>query len=71
MAKEVKIFSFIDDREGRDDAEKQLTDLVNEGWSIIASGGGNAAGLLWGFIILQRTVKKKKKRAKKVAKEST
>jgi hypothetical protein len=54
MAKEVKIFSFIDDREGREDAEKQLTDMVNNGWVIISSGGGNAAGLLWGFVILQR-----------------
>ena len=71
MAKEVKIFSFIDDREGRDDAEKQLTDLVNDGWSIISSGGGNAAGLLWGFIVLQREAKnkKKKKQVKKVATE--
>jgi hypothetical protein len=54
MAKEVKIFSFIDDREGREDAEKQLTDMVNNGWVIVSSGGGNAAGLLWGFVILQR-----------------
>ena len=67
MAKEVKIFSFIDDREGREDAEKQLSDMVNDGWDIISSGGGNAAGLLWGFIILQREAKKKKKKqAKKV-----
>ncbi len=62
MAKEVKIFSFIDDREGREDAEKQLTEMVNDGWSIVSSGGGNAAGLLWGFIILQRQNKKKKKK---------
>jgi|FLYN01.1.fsa_nt_gi hypothetical protein len=66
MAKEVKIFSFIDDREGREDAEKQLTDLVNDGWDIVSSGGGNAAGLLWGFIILQRPMKKKKKQRKKI-----
>jgi len=66
MPKEIKIFSFIDDREGREDAEKQLTDLVNDGWMIISSGGGNAAGLLWGFIILQRENKKKKKQSKKV-----
>lgn len=67
MAKEVKIFSFIDDREGRDDAEKQLTDMINDDWAIISSGGGNAAGLLWGFVILQREAKKKKKQAKKIA----
>ena len=54
MAKQVKIFSFIDDREGREDAEKQLSDMVNNGWVIVSSGGGNAAGLLWGFVILQR-----------------
>lgn len=65
MAKEIRIFSFIDDREGREDAEKQLTDMVNDGWDIISSGGGNAAGLLWGFIVLQREIKKKKQ-AKKV-----
>jgi len=69
MAKEVKIFSFIDDREGRDDAEKQLADLVNDDWTIISAGGGNAAGLLWGFVILQREAKKKKKQSKKVAAE--
>ena len=65
MAKEVKIFSFIDDREGREDAEKQLSEMVNDGWDIISSGGGNAAGLLWGFIILQRAAKKKKKKQAK------
>ncbi len=66
MPKEIKIFSFIDDREGREDAEKQLTDMVNDGWAIVSSGGGNAAGLLWGFIILQRENKKRKKQSKKV-----
>ncbi len=66
MPKEIKIFSFIDDREGREDAEKQLTDMVNDGWAIVSSGGGNAAGLLWGFIILQRENRKRKKQSKKV-----
>ena len=66
MPKEVKIFSFIDDREGREEAEKQLAELVNADWKIISSGGGSAAGLLWGFVLLQRTVKKKKKQRKKV-----
>jgi hypothetical protein len=54
MAKEVKIVSFINDREGREDAEKELTRLVNEGWIIISSGGGTGAELVWGFVILQR-----------------
>jgi hypothetical protein len=54
MAKEVKIVSFINDREGREDAEKELTRLVNEGWVIISSGGGTGAELVWGFVILQR-----------------
>ena len=54
MAKEVKIISFINDREGREDAEKELTRLVNEGWVIISSGGGTGADLVWGFVILQR-----------------
>ena len=54
MAKEVKIVSFINDREGREDAEKELTRLVNEGWVIISSGGGTGADLVWGFVILQR-----------------
>jgi hypothetical protein len=52
--KEVKIVSFINDREGREDAEKELTRLVNEGWVIISSGGGTGAELVWGFVILQR-----------------
>ena len=54
MEKEVKIISFINDREGREDAEKELTRLVNEGWVIISSGGGTGADLVWGFVILQR-----------------
>ncbi len=54
MAKEVKIISFINDREGREDAEGELTRLVNDGWVIISSGGGTGAELVWGFVILQR-----------------
>lgn len=54
MAKEVKIVTFIDDREGREDGEKELTHLVNTGWKIKAAGGGSGAGLVWGFVILQR-----------------
>jgi hypothetical protein len=53
MAKKVKITTFIDDREGREDAEKELELLVNQGWRILTAGGGTAAGLLWGFVILQ------------------
>jgi hypothetical protein len=54
MAKEVKIISFISDREGREDAEKELTKLVNDGWEIKAAGGGTGAELVWGFVILQK-----------------
>lgn len=54
MAKQVKIISFINDREGREEAERELTRLVNEGWVIISSGGGTGAELVWGFVILQR-----------------
>lgn len=52
--KEVKIISFINDREGREDAEQTLTEMLNDGWVIVSSGGGNAAELMWGFVILQR-----------------
>ena len=52
--KEVKIVSFINDREGREDAEQTLTSMVNEGWVIVSSGGGSAAELVWGFVILQK-----------------
>ncbi len=52
--KEVKIVSFINDREGREEAERELTQLVNEGWVILSSGGGTGAELVWGFVILQR-----------------
>jgi hypothetical protein len=53
-AKEVKIISFINDREGREEAERTLTELVNDGWVIMTSGGANAAELMWGFVILQK-----------------
>lgn len=52
--KEIKIISFINDREGREEAEMTLAELVNAGWVIVSSGGGNAAELMWGFVILQR-----------------
>ena len=54
MAKRVKIVNFIDDREGREDAEKQLEQLINDGWEIKTGGGGNGAGLVWGFVVLQK-----------------
>lgn len=54
MAKQVKVITFINDREGREDAEFQLTELVNEGWEIKAAGGGTGADMVWGFVILQQ-----------------
>jgi hypothetical protein len=54
MAYEVKIITFINDREGRQDGEETLTHLVNEGWEIKAAGGGTGASMVWGFVILQR-----------------
>jgi len=54
MAKEVKIFTFINDREGREEGEKELSRLVNEGFEIVTSGAGSGADLLWGIVILQR-----------------
>ena len=56
MAKEVKIVTFINDREGREQGESELTRLVNEGWQIITSGGGQGAEMVWGFVILQREI---------------
>jgi hypothetical protein len=53
MAKKVKIITFINDREGREDAEERLSDLINEGWEIKTSGGGSAAEMVWGFVVLQ------------------
>jgi hypothetical protein len=54
MAKAVRIVTFIDDREGREDGERVLTELVNQGWEIKAAGGGSAAEMVWGFVVLQR-----------------
>lgn len=51
--KKVKIITFIDDREGREEAENQMDDMVNQGWVIVSAGGGSGAGLVWGFVILQ------------------
>ena len=61
MAKEVKIFTFINDREGREEGEKELSRLVNEGYEIITSGAGSGADLLWGIVILQRETNKPNK----------
>jgi hypothetical protein len=68
MAQEVKIITFINDREGREGAEEQLTKLVNDRWEIKSSGGGTGADMVWGFVILQR---EKKSRAKKADKKSS
>ncbi|XWX04472.1 hypothetical protein VZO05_02730 [Aggregatilineales bacterium SYSU G02658] len=54
MAYEVKIITFINDREGREDGEETLTRLVNDGWEIKTAGGGTGAEMVWGFVILQR-----------------
>lgn len=51
--KKVKIITFIDDREGREDAEIQLGELINNGWVMVTAGGGGGAGLVWGFVVLQ------------------
>ena len=59
MAKEVKIVTFINDREGRTQGEEELTRLVNEGWDIKTSGGGQGAEMVWGFVILERNIKSK------------
>lgn len=61
MAKEIKIVTFINDREGREQGEEELTRLVNEGWEIRSSGGGSGADMVWGFVILQREVSEDKK----------
>ena len=60
MAKEVNIFTFINDREGREEGERQLSRMVNEGYEIITSGAGTGADLLWGIVILQRDNSKPK-----------
>lgn len=54
MAKQVKIVTFINDREGREQGEEELTRLVNEGYEIKTSGGGTGAEMVWGFVILER-----------------
>jgi hypothetical protein len=54
MAKEIKIVTFINDREGREQGENELSRLVNEGYEIVSSGGGTGAEMVWGFVILQR-----------------
>ena len=56
MKKEIKIVTFINDREGREQGEEELTRLVNEGYEIVGSGGGTGAEMVWGFVILQREV---------------
>lgn len=56
MAKQVKIITFINDREGREFGEGELSRLVNEGYEIKTSGGGTGAEMMWGFVILQREV---------------
>jgi hypothetical protein len=60
MAKEVKIITFINDREGRELGAEELTRLVNDGWKIKTAGGGTGADMIWGFVVLQRHVPKKK-----------
>lgn len=54
MAKQVKIVTFINDREGREQGEAELTRLVNEGYHIESAGGGTGADMMWGFVVLQR-----------------
>ncbi|MCU0513268.1 MAG: hypothetical protein MUE40_11945 [Anaerolineae bacterium] len=54
MAKEIRIVTFINDREGREQGEEELTRMVNDGFVIQAAGGGTGADMVWGFVILQR-----------------
>lgn len=55
MPKIIKITTFMTDKSGRDEAERQLTWLVNNGWEIVTSGGGGHDGTpVWGFVILQK-----------------
>lgn len=55
MPKLIKITTFMDDKVGREEAEKKLTWLVNDGWEILTAGGGGQEGTpVWGFIILQK-----------------
>jgi hypothetical protein len=55
MPKLIKITTFMDDQVGREEAEKKLTWLVNDGWEIVTSGGGGRDGSpIWGFVVLQK-----------------
>ena len=49
MAKQIKIFVVRYGPEEIIKTERELADLVNNGWKIVASGGGGA-----GFVILQK-----------------
>jgi hypothetical protein len=57
--KEVKIVTFINDREGREQGEYEMTRMVNQGFEIRAAGGGTGADMVWGFVILEREVEAK------------
>jgi hypothetical protein len=57
--KEVKIVTFINDREGREQGEDEMTRMVNQGFEIKAAGGGTGADMVWGFVILEREVEEK------------
>lgn len=55
MPKIVKILTFMDDKVGRERAEKELTWLVNDGWEVQTAGGGGHTGTpIWGFVVLQK-----------------
>ncbi len=54
MPKVIKIETFIDDKAGREEAERKLSYLVNDGWVIVTAGGGSAASMVWGFVVLQK-----------------
>lgn len=55
MPKLVKITTFMADRVGREQAEKKLSRMVNDGWEIVTAGGGGHDGTpIWGFIVLQK-----------------
>ena len=62
--KEIKIVNFVHADPGGGQtfamrtltlAEKVLTELVNDGWTIITAGGAGY-NYLWGFIVLERTI---------------
>jgi hypothetical protein len=53
MPKLVKITTFMNDRVGRETAERELATLLNDGWEITTGGGGGHAGTpIWGFVVL-------------------